>query len=199
MYQASVDNFDEDRAMVEAVVSGFGPVDILVNNAGIASRGNSIADTDPAEFERVVKTHTFGAFYMSKLVVPSMRARSRGDIVMISSAATYLMAGNGVPYNVGKAGMEAVALTLFKEERQHGIHVNIVAPGLVDTDMGTRLAKATQGTGDMRALDPKYPFGHVCQPREVADVVRWVVSDRATYITGQRIYVDAGGNTVGTY
>jgi NAD(P)-dependent dehydrogenase (short-subunit alcohol dehydrogenase family) len=194
MYHASVDSFEEDQAMVEAILKDFGRIDILVNNAGIASRGNSVADTDPAEMERVVRTHAFGPHYLSKLVLPSMRQQPRGDIVMISSAATQNMAGNGAPYNMGKAAMEALALTLYKEERKHGIHVNIVAPGLVDTDMGFRLARATQGVSDIHELDAKSPFGRVCQPEDIANVVRFVVSDRAGYVTGQRIYVDGGGN-----
>jgi 3-oxoacyl-[acyl-carrier protein] reductase len=196
MYRASVESFDECQAMVDAVVAEFGGVDILVNNAGIASRGHSVHDTDPAEMERVVRTHAFGAFNMSKLVLPSMRTRGRGDIVMISSAATRSNHGNGAPYNMGKAAMEALALTLFKEERQHGIHVNIVAPGLTETDMGRRLAVAAFGAESrehLRDLDGRMPFGHVCQPAEIADVVRFIVSDAARYVSGQRIYVDGGG------
>jgi NAD(P)-dependent dehydrogenase (short-subunit alcohol dehydrogenase family) len=192
-YAASVESWDEDQAMVEAVLRDFGHVDILVNNAGIASRGNSVHDTDPAEMERVVRTHAFGAFYMSKLVLPSMRQQSRGDIVMISSAATSSMGANGSPYNMGKAALEALAQTLYKEERRHGIHVNIVAPGLVETEMGKRLARATRGVQDIHELDKTSAFGHVCSPDEIASVVRFVVSDAASYVTGQRIYVDGGG------
>jgi NAD(P)-dependent dehydrogenase (short-subunit alcohol dehydrogenase family) len=71
--------------------------------------------------------------------------------------------------------------------------VNIVAPGLVDTEMGRRLVRATQGVEDIRKLDTKLPFGHVCSPEEIADVVRFLVSDAAGYLTGERIYVDGGG------
>ncbi|GAB4336406.1 MAG: 3-oxoacyl-[acyl-carrier-protein] reductase [Dehalococcoidia bacterium] len=191
-YQASIDSFDEDQAMVEAVLKDFGYIDILVNNAGIASRGLSVADTDPAEMERVVRTHAFGPHYLSKLVLPSMRTRPRGDIIMISSAATRSMGPNGAPYNMGKAAMEALAQTLAKEERPNGIHVNIVAPGLVETEMGRRLVRATQGVEDMRQLDAVMPFGRVCQPEDIADVVRFFVSDRAGYVTGERVYVDGG-------
>ncbi len=193
-YGASVDNWDEDAAMVEAVLKDFGHIDILVNNAGIASRGQSVHDTDPAEMERVVRTHAFGPFYLAKLVLDSMRAQPRGDIIAISSVATERMAGNGSPYNMGKAALEALALTLYKEERAHNIHVNIVAPGLVETEMGKRLARATMGATDLRELDKTMPYGHVCQPQEVADVVRYLVSDRASYLTGQKINVDGGGN-----
>ena len=193
-YLASVENVEQDEAMVQAVVADFGHVDILVNNAGIASRGNSVHDTDPAEMERVVRTHAFGSFYLSKFVLPSMRQQPRGDVIFISSVATRLLSGNGAPYNMGKAAIEALAITLSKEERQHGIHVNIVAPGLVDTEMGLRLAKATQGVQDIRELDKTMPFGHVCKPSDIADVVRYLVSERAGYVSGQRIYVDGGGN-----
>ncbi len=192
-YSASVDDFEADKAMVEQVLADFGSVGILVNNAGIASRGQSVAETDPEEMRRVVSTHAFGAHYLSKLCIPSMREQERGDIVMITSGATKGLGANGAPYNMAKSAMEALAIGLSKEERKNGIHVNIVAPGLVETEMGSRLVRATQGVTDMRQLDERMPFGHVCQPEEIADVVRFVVSDAARYVTGQRIYVDGGG------
>ncbi len=193
-YQASVDDLEADQAMVDAVLADFGHVSILVNNAGIASRGQSVAMTDPAEMVRVVSTHAFGSHYLSKMVIPSMREQGRGDIVMISSGATAGNGANGAPYNMGKAAMEALALTLAKEERPNGIHVNIVAPGLVDTEMGRRLVKATQGIADIRELDANSAFGRVCQPEDIANVVRFIVSDGAGYVTAQRIYVDGGAS-----
>jgi 3-oxoacyl-[acyl-carrier protein] reductase len=191
-YGASVDDFAQCEAMVSEAIADLGHVDILVNNAGNASRGQTVADTEPAELERVIRTHAFGAWSCSKLVLPFMRARPRGDIVMISSAATLHMGANSAPYNMAKAALEALAATLAKEERRNGIHVNVVAPGLVDTEMGRRLVKGAMGVGDIRTMDAGSPFGHVCTPEEVADAVRFVVSDRASYVTGQRIGVDGG-------
>ena len=193
VYEASVDDYEADRRMVDAVLADFGYVDTLVHSAGIASRGQSVVDTDPAEIERVWRTHAFGGFALAQMVVPSMRTRPRGDVVFISSAATKALGGYSAPYNMAKAAMEALAHTLAKEELRHGIHVNIVAPGLVDTEMGRRLAKAVMGAGDdIHSIDERMPFGHVCSPEEVADVVAWVVSDAARYVNNQYIGVDGG-------
>ena len=192
-YQASVDDFEQDREMVEAVHAEMGPISILVNNAGIASRGNSVVDTDIAELQRVVATHAFAPHYLSKLTIPRMREQPRGDIVMISSAATRGLGANGAPYNMGKTAQEALAATLAKEEKRYGIRVNVVAPGLVETEMGRRLVRATAGVEDIRTLDADSPFGHVCQPEDIANVVRFLVSDANSYVTGERLYVDGSG------
>ena len=191
-YGAPVDDAAACEAMVAGVLGDFGAVDILVNNAGIASRGQTVADTDPAELDRVWRTHAFASWMCAKLVLPSMRTRPRGDIVMISSAATVHMGANSAPYNMAKAALEALAWTLAKEERRNGIHVNVVAPGLVDTEMGRRLVKGAMGVEDIHTMDARSPFGHVCTPEEVADAVRYIVSERASYVTGQRLGVDGG-------
>lgn len=195
----NVGEWDDCVAIVDRAVDALGPISILVHNGGIASRGNSVVDTDPAEFDRVVKTHMYGAFYLAKLCVPHMIGQERGDVVMVSSVATDGFAPNSAPYNGGKAGLEAVAYGLAKEVQQHGIHVNIVAPGLVATDMGDRLTKAMTGgrAETAEALDKGAPFGHVCRPEEVAEVVRWLCSDGARYVHGVRIRVDGGGSVLG--
>jgi len=192
-YSASVENWDEDQAMVADVLADFGHIDILVNNAGIASRGQSVADTDPAEMERVVRVHAFAPHYLSKLVLPQMRQRGRGDIVMISSVATLGMGARGAPYNMGKAAMEALALTLAKEEREHGVRCNIVAPALTVTEMGKRLTKATTGIADIHELDARSPFGRVSVPEDVAAAVLWLVSPANPYANGQKININGGG------
>jgi 3-oxoacyl-[acyl-carrier protein] reductase len=192
-YGASVDDFQQNVEMIAQIGADLGDVGILVNNAGIASRGQSVADTDPAELQRVIGVHALGPHYLAKLVLPGMRTQERGDIIMISSAATRSLGGNGAPYNMGKTAMEALAYTLAKEERPHGVRVNIVAPGLVDTEMGRRLMKATAGVDDLRQLDASMPFGRVCQPDDVANVVRYLVSPNNSYLTGERIYCDGGG------
>jgi len=192
-YQGNVAEFDACQQMVERALADFGAISILVCNAGIASRGNSIVDTDPDELRRVVSTHVFGTQHMAHLLVPQMRGQERGDVVCISSGAAQSLGARGGPYNMAKSGMEALAYTLAKEEREHGIHVNVVAPGLVETDMGKRLVRATRGVEDIRELDERSPFGRVCQPEDIANAVVYLCSEEASYVTGQRITVNGGG------
>lgn len=190
--RASVDDAGADAEMVERVVGELGPISILVNNAGQASRGRSVADTDPEEVARLLGTHAVGAHHLCRLVLPHMRPCDRGDIVFISSVATDHMAPNGGPYNMAKAAMEALARTLVREEQRNGIRVNTVAPGLVETEMGRRLVKAG-GVDDISTLHDAFPFGRVCQPEDVAAVVRFLVGDQGSYVSGVRIRVDGGG------
>lgn len=196
VYQADASDWQADQAMVEAVTRDLGAVDILVNNAGIASRGQYVADTDPAEMERVIRAHVFGAFYLAKLVLPGMRGRERGDIIMISSSASATLDAGGAPYNMAKTALEALAKTLAKEEREHGIRVNVVAPGLVETDMGRRLMRATAGVEDLRSIEASMPFGMVCQPEDIGAMVAFLCSEGARYVTHQVIYVNGGGFTI---
>ncbi len=99
-YQAEVDSLDDDVRVVGSVVGDFGAVDTLVHAAGIASRGRSVADTDPVELERVMAVHAMGAHHLCRLVLPSMRTRPRGDVVFVSSVAARMLAPNGAPYNM---------------------------------------------------------------------------------------------------
>ncbi|MFN8040398.1 MAG: SDR family oxidoreductase [Acidimicrobiales bacterium] len=183
-----------DTAAVEQLVASaaadFGRLDVVVANGGIASRGHSVADTDPAELERVLRVHALGAHALCRAAVPHLRQHDRSDVILISSVATLTHAANGAPYTMAKAALEALGLTLAKEELRHGMRVNIVAPGLVDTQMGQRLMQAVAGIDDLRTLDPAMPFGHVCTPDDVANVVRWLVGDANTYVTGQKVNVD---------
>jgi 3-oxoacyl-[acyl-carrier protein] reductase len=190
--QGAVESLEDDERCVASAQGELGPIDILVNNAGIASKGRAVVDTDPEETSRLLAAHAVGPHHLCRLVLPAMRERERGDIVFISSVATDSMAANGAPYNMGKAAMEALAATLAKEERRYGIHVNVVAPGLVETEMGRRLVRAG-GVTDMRTLDAVMPYGRVCQPEDIADAVRYLVSDGASYVTGQKIRVHGGG------
>lgn len=192
-YQAGIDVEAEASAMVESVLADHGFIDLLVHNGGVASRGRAVADTDEAEVVRLLATHAVGPHTLTRLVLPSMRTRPRGDVVFISSVAATGLSANGAPYNMGKAAMEALAFTLAKEELRHGIHVNVVAPGLVESEMGRRLVRAA-GVDDIRSLDAASPFGRVCQPADIARAVLFFCSELGGYVTGQRVQVDGGAS-----
>ena len=196
-FAGDIADLDATQSMLAAVTAEFGAIDLLVNNAGVASRGRGVADTAPDEVERLLRIHAIGPHHLCRLALPALRERAkvigRADIVMISSVATDTHAAYGAPYNMAKAAMEAVAFTLAKEEMRNGIHVNIVAPGLVVSDMGRRLARAVAGVGDIHELDASFPFGRVCEPLDVARVVAFLCSDEAGYVTGERVRVHGGG------
>jgi 3-oxoacyl-[acyl-carrier protein] reductase len=194
VHQAAVESLEQCRHLRDEVLAAHGAVDIVVSNAGIASRGGTVADTDPTEMERLFGIHVMGAFHLAQLFVPPMRERPRGDVVMVSSVNAQRNPARGAPYNVAKAALESLAFTLAREEARHGIHVNVVAPGLVVSEMGRRLVKAG-GVEDIHSLDDAFPFGHVCVPADVGRVVRFLVSEGAGYVTGQRVDVDGGGPT----
>ncbi len=201
IHQASTDVPDDCRRMMDEIHARYGGLDIAIVNGGNASRGRSVVDTDEKELWNLVETHALGPHQLCRAFIPEMRKKGGGHVVFISSVATKGMAGNGAPYNMGKAAMEALALTLAKEELPHRIHVNIVAPGLVETDMGVRLARAMQGKSkeemaDLRAMDAASPFGRVCQPEDIAGAVLFLLSPWSGYVTGQRIEVDGGSSGI---
>jgi NAD(P)-dependent dehydrogenase (short-subunit alcohol dehydrogenase family) len=195
-YRASVSDADEVAGMLAKISDMVGPIDLFVSNAGIASRGNDIHSTALKEFHDQLSVHALGPISLLQNLLPDMRSADRGDIIMISSSLTDLTPACGAPYTMAKTAMEAAMRTLAREERSHGIRVNIVAPGVVATDMGERLISASTGGKSVEQIDAAYPFGHVCRPEDVAGVVTFLASANASYITGQRIVVDGGGPEV---
>ena len=195
-YQADVTDETACARMVSAAIADLGPIDILVNNAGLSSVSEKqprIADMADDQLQRLLNAHVFGSLHMCRLVVPQMRELKRADVIMISSVATAGYTARMGVYDIAKAGMEALAFTLAKEERESGIRVNIVAPGLVETDMGRRLMNFTRGIEDMRTMDESMPFGFVCQPEDIANAVAFLCSEEGRYITNQRLTVNGGG------
>jgi NAD(P)-dependent dehydrogenase (short-subunit alcohol dehydrogenase family) len=190
--RCDVSEQDQVEAAVEKIIAETGKIDILVCSAGIASRGASVRNTSTEEMRRVLDTHVMGSFWCCQAVIDSMRAEGRGDIVIISSVASRGNGANGAPYNMAKTALNSLAITLSKEEGPNGIRVNAIGPGLVETEMGSRLSKA-RGAADIKDLYKTYPFGRVCQPEDIANLAAYLCSDEGGYISGQVIYVDGGG------
>ncbi|HEY5646700.1 MAG TPA: SDR family oxidoreductase [Pseudomonadales bacterium] len=191
-YQANVGSEAECVRMVQAAIRDFGQVDALINNAGLGSAAINrphVAEATNEQWTRLLDVNLWGPIYLCRALVPHMRQAQRSDVIMISSiAAQALNPGFGV-YAVSKAALEALAHTLAREEKTHGMRVNMIAPGLVDTDMGRRIVEATGGPSDLRAVDAHSPFGFVCEPADIAATVAHLLSEDGRYITNQRITI----------
>ena len=191
--RAPAEDLAAGERLVAATLATLGPIGILVNNAGVDWDGTPVAETPPEALIRVLQINAVAPHHLSRLVLPRMRNLGRGDIVMISSMVTEVKGAGYAPYCMSKSAVEALAAVLAKEERAHGIHVNTVAPGLVETPLGMRYVTA-RGGSDMRDFDAIVPYGRVCQPEQVASVVGFLVSGDASYVNGQTIYVHGGGS-----
>lgn len=177
--------------LIDEASAALGGIDILICNAGLDFRGAPVAETGADEVARLLNVNVLAPHQLSRLVIPAMR-RSGGDIVFISSVITKVPSSpRYAPYAMSKRALETLASALALEERGHGIHVNVVAPGLVATDMGDRYI-AAEVTGDIAGFSAGLPFGRICQPEEVAAVVCFFLDGAASYVTGQCIYVDGG-------
>ena len=183
--------------LAERATAALGGISTIVSNAGMASRGGSVVESARQEYADMLQMHAFAVVEMASVALPSMREAGSGNIVMITSNVTISLPANTGPYAAAKSAAEALMRVMAMEERSHGIRVNAVAPGLVATDMGERLVRANVDT-TLDALDDAYPFGRVCRPEDIADVVAFLAKPD-TYITGQRIVVDGGGPAVPLY
>lgn len=191
--QLDVADTGSAQGAVQQVTEQLGDVDLFVSNAGIASTGRSLARTSFEEFERLMAVHAWGPIALVQQLLPGMRMRDRSDIVMVSSAVTASHPPATGPYVMAKQAMESACKVLALEERQHGVHVNIVAPGLVATDMGRRLVGAGGPGSDFDATAATSPFGRVCTPADVGAVIGFLAGSAAGYLTGVRLAVDGGG------
>jgi NAD(P)-dependent dehydrogenase (short-subunit alcohol dehydrogenase family) len=191
-FGASIDDPDDVERLADEALARFGRIDVLVSNAGTASRGRPIEATDPEEFEALMRINVIGPQRLLRRLLPGMREGGRGSVIAISSRDVDEMPAFGGPYNAAKAALDALALTLAHEELAHGVRVNVVAPGLVLTDMGTRYASAALKVEDLVAFEAAQPFGRVTAPADVGAAVVFLASDAAAMVTGQRLVVDGG-------
>lgn len=176
---------------VDEVVGPWGGLEVVVNSGGAASSGRSVAETEVEEVTRQLAVHAVGPHALARAALPALRRSGRGRLVFVSSVVTGTSMAQGAPYVMGKSAVEALASVLAREERPHGIRVHVVAPGLVRTEMGRRLVRATQDA-DIDELASAAPFGRLCEPADVAASIAFLVSPAADYLTDQRIVIDGG-------
>jgi 3-oxoacyl-[acyl-carrier protein] reductase len=177
------------KASVAHVLDEFGRLDILINNAGIGVKPAAVVQELPLEaWQRMLHVHLDSTFVWSREVVAPMKARGYGRIVNTSSMN---FTGGGRPgvahYAAAKAGIVGLTQTMAKEVGLHGITVNAIAPGYVETEL------IAQFSEDMRdRLRRQNPVGRLCQPGEVAALVAYLCSTQAAFINGECVCIDGG-------
>lgn len=176
------------QRLVEGTTDQFGTINVLVNNAGVL-RPTKVIDIPEEEWDWVVAVNLKGTFLCSQAVLPSMRAAGWGRIVNFSSTAgKNISTVGGAHYTSAKAGILGFTRHLAKEEAGYGITVNSVCPGLIDTEM----VRNTINEARADAYAESFPISRLGEPGEVAELVAFLASDRAAYITGASLDINGG-------
>lgn len=164
----------------------FGPAEVVIANAGITRDGLVIRMSD-SDIEDVINTNLFGAIRVARRASKAMMKARTGRIIFISSVVGLMGSAGQVNYAASKAGLVGAARSLARELGSRGITTNVIAPGFVDTDMTAELSQERR-----QEIVANVPLGRYASPAEVADVVEFIASPQAAYITGAVIPVDGG-------
>jgi len=177
-----------DAALAETLAA-FGRVDALVNNAGIFKAADFLEITE-ADWDAVIGVNLKGAFLVAQAVARAMAAQGGGAIVHMSSVNAVMAIPSIASYNVSKGGINQLTRVMALALADRGIRVNAVAPGTIATELAKQ---AVLGSDEARArIMSRTPMKRLGEPTEVADVAAFLLSDAASYMTGQIVYVDGG-------
>jgi NAD(P)-dependent dehydrogenase (short-subunit alcohol dehydrogenase family) len=174
--------------VVRGTIERFGQIDCLFNNAGIQGRGGPIIEMEEASFDELIAINLKGPWLMARAALRVMIPAGRGGVIVntssfLSTAATVGTSG----YSASKAGLDAMIRALALEAGPHGIRVNNVNPGVIDTPM-----LRAHGDDIIPPLAARAALGRVGTPKDIADTVLWLCTDEARFITGQSLLVDGG-------
>ncbi|MDH5173771.1 MAG: 3-oxoacyl-[acyl-carrier-protein] reductase [Elusimicrobiota bacterium] len=184
--RVDVSSLSSVEEMVKKTLDKFGRIDILVNNAGI-TRDSLVMRMKEEDWDLVLDINLKGAFNCIKTVSPIMMKQKSGKIVNIASIVGIIGNAGQANYSASKAGLIALTKTCARELASRRINVNAVAPGFIQTSMTERLPAQVK-----EKLSSQIPFGEIGKPEDVASAVLFLVSEKASYITGEVIKVDGG-------
>jgi len=187
--KADLSIVNDIRQMVAQTIEHFGKLDILVNNAGI-EKNASFWDVTEADYDSVLNVNLKGVFFATQAMVQHlMETKQPGKIINISSVHEELPFPHFTSYCVSKGGVKMMMRNLAIELGPHGITINNVAPGAIETPINTKLLNNPQQLG---ALLKNIPLGRLGQPQDVASIVAFLASSDADYVTGTTFFVDGG-------
>jgi 3-oxoacyl-[acyl-carrier protein] reductase len=184
--QADIKDFAQAKELVEKVKGHFGRLDILVNNAGI-TRDKALMMMSKEEWQEVIDTNLSGTFNLTRNAIVTFLKQKSGNIVNITSVSGVAGMSRQTNYASSKAGIIGFSKSLAKEVAAYGIRVNAVAPGFIETDMLSALKEEYR-----EQLLEQIPLSRIGKVEDVAAVVKFLLSDAASFITGQTIVVDGG-------
>jgi meso-butanediol dehydrogenase / (S,S)-butanediol dehydrogenase / diacetyl reductase len=196
---ADVASPDEAAAAIDAAVKHFGGIDALVNNAGVGDSG-PLLEESLEQWEETLRINLTGAFLTTKLALPHLIER-QGAVVNVASVNGILAGPGWTSYCVSKAGLIMLAKCVANDYGRLGVRANAVCPGWVRTPMGDHdmdemaAAQGTDREGAYARAHRQHPLGRPAQPEEIADVISFLASPSAAYVTGATVMVD-GGTTV---
>ena len=184
--QCSVADFEATGKMIQDMLEQFGHIDILVNNA-VITKDNLVMKMTEEDFDNVIDTNLKGTFNTIKHMYRAFLKQRAGRIINLSSVSGVLGNAGQANYAASKAGVIGLTKSMARELASRNITVNAVAPGYIDTDMTQAMTDAAK-----EATVAQIPLKRVGQPKDIAEMVAFLASDKASYITGQVISVDGG-------
>ena len=187
--RADVTSRESVNAMVDQVRAQFGRIDVLVNNAGW-DKASPFIESDPADWDRVIAINLYGVLNTSKAVLPVMAEQGSGAVVNLGSDAGRVGSSGEAVYSAAKGGVIAFTKAAAREMARHQVNVNCVCPGPTDTALFASIGGDNPKLRE--ALTKAIPLRRLAQPSDLANAVAFLVSDEATYITGQTVSVSGG-------